>query len=94
MTSLIEIYVAASGFIDLDCQIKNGETYRGSVSITREGLKCKTWKDAREFTYLGSSNHCRNPGSSDHHLGGAWCFTADDKGPFIYDVSHLDICIR
>ena len=42
--------------------------------MTREGLVCRAWDKGGDYTYLGSHNHCRNPGPPDT----PWCFTADD----------------
>ena len=56
------------------------DTYKGNVDVTREGLKCRVWNKRGDYTYLGSYNHCRNPGPQDTpHAGRPWCFTAENK---------------
>ena len=60
--------------VDVECYKDDGETYTGSVGMTREGLVCRAWDKGGDYTYLGSHNHCRNPGPPDT----PWCFTADD----------------
>uniref|UniRef100_A0A8C6SEQ7 trypsin n=1 Tax=Neogobius melanostomus TaxID=47308 RepID=A0A8C6SEQ7_9GOBI len=66
-----------------DCYFRNGETYRGGVSVTVAGEDCLNWNDyfilARvgdpfmrfaDFDGLGYNNHCRNPDGDIR----PWCF--------------------
>ena len=41
-----------------------------------EGVECLPWDDERsEYSQLGSSNYCRNPGPPGYEEEGPWCYT-------------------
>ncbi|KAI8496281.1 hypothetical protein Bbelb_261220 [Branchiostoma belcheri] len=65
------------------CQIGNGASYRGTVSVTSTGKTCQRWDrlfphvhDRTPHNYPSSGleeNYCRNPDGEP----GVWCFTED-----------------
>ncbi|KAI8516879.1 hypothetical protein Bbelb_054600, partial [Branchiostoma belcheri] len=69
------------------CQVGDGETYRGTVSVTDSGKSCQRWDSQTPHAHvypphqpdqqrtLGEEpqNYCRNPDASP----GVWCYTAD-----------------
>ncbi|XP_040923039.1 hyaluronan-binding protein 2-like [Toxotes jaculatrix] len=71
------------GTAPTDCYEGNGETYRGVVSMTEEGVECLDWHSSfimlngedpfrvySDFTGLEYNNHCRNPDGDNK----PWCF--------------------
>ncbi|XP_069374181.1 uncharacterized protein [Paralichthys olivaceus] len=70
-----------------DCYQKDGEFYRGMVSVTAEGEECLDWnayfivqnggdpfKAYAGFDGIGPHNYCRNPDGDDQ----PWCFINKD----------------
>ncbi|XP_035665404.1 uncharacterized protein LOC118408651 [Branchiostoma floridae] len=65
------------------CQIGDGVSYRGTVSVTVTGKTCQRWDsqtphshDTTPANYPSSglvNNYCRNPGD----WTGVWCYTTD-----------------
>ncbi|XP_041672265.1 hyaluronan-binding protein 2-like [Cheilinus undulatus] len=66
-----------------DCYEGNGESYRGNVSMTDDGLECLDWDSSfimangedpfttyANFSGLEDNNHCRNPDGGKK----PWCF--------------------
>uniref|UniRef100_A0A673BG26 Hepatocyte growth factor a n=1 Tax=Sphaeramia orbicularis TaxID=375764 RepID=A0A673BG26_9TELE len=64
----------------IECYEDNGETYRGTLSITRSGIPCADWShhinsgDSHStVSHVGlERNYCRNPDRDKH---GPWCYT-------------------
>ncbi|XP_058479494.1 hepatocyte growth factor a [Solea solea] len=64
----------------IECYEDNGETYRGTLSITRSGIPCANWSrhinsgDSHStVSHVGlEKNYCRNPDRDKH---GPWCYT-------------------
>uniref|UniRef100_A0A8C9Y544 Hepatocyte growth factor a n=1 Tax=Sander lucioperca TaxID=283035 RepID=A0A8C9Y544_SANLU len=59
----------------IECYEDNGETYRGTLSITRSGIPCADWSGDSHSTesHVGlEKNYCRNPDRDKH---GPWCYT-------------------
>uniref|UniRef100_A0A6J0TDQ2 Hepatocyte growth factor n=1 Tax=Pogona vitticeps TaxID=103695 RepID=A0A6J0TDQ2_9SAUR len=69
-----------------NCITGKGASYKGTISITRSGIRCQAWDSTipHEHSFLPSSyrgkdlrgNYCRNPRGEE---GGPWCFTVDPK---------------
>ncbi|GAA6072259.1 plasminogen, partial [Tachysurus ichikawai] len=74
-----------------DCKIGVGEDYRGSISITTEGVTCQAWSaktphmtNFNDMTHPGKgleSNNCRNP---DGDTNGPWCYTMNPEKKWDY----------
>eukprot|EP00058_Branchiostoma_floridae_P001958 XP_002587446.1 hypothetical protein BRAFLDRAFT_100128 [Branchiostoma floridae] len=74
-----------------DCQIGNGASYRGTISVTRTGKTCQHWDSQTPHehgvtpaNYPASGleqNYCRNP---DGDPSGVWCITTDSERPWDY----------
>ncbi|KAK2864309.1 hypothetical protein Q7C36_003463 [Tachysurus vachellii] len=74
-----------------DCKIGIGEDYRGSISITAEGVTCQAWSattphmtNFNDMTHPGKgleSNNCRNP---DGDTNGPWCYTMNTAKKWDY----------
>uniref|UniRef100_A0A3Q4MF52 Hepatocyte growth factor a n=1 Tax=Neolamprologus brichardi TaxID=32507 RepID=A0A3Q4MF52_NEOBR len=66
------------------CYEENGETYRGTLSITRSGIPCADWShhinsgDSHStVSHVGlEKNYCRNPDRDRH---GPWCYTSPNN---------------
>uniref|UniRef100_A0A8C6SI88 trypsin n=1 Tax=Neogobius melanostomus TaxID=47308 RepID=A0A8C6SI88_9GOBI len=86
-----------------DCYFRNGETYRGGVSVTVAGEDCLNWNDyfilARvgdpfmrfaDFDGLGYNNHCRNPDGDIR----PWCFIKKQGNSILnyYHVPFFSCC--
>ncbi|KAG8436197.1 hypothetical protein GDO86_007342 [Hymenochirus boettgeri] len=65
-----------------DCIVGNGDTYRGTVSKTKNGKTCQHWRLKFPHDHKFSlthwpeleENYCRNP---DSDPDGPWCYTTD-----------------
>ncbi|XP_078581991.1 CUB and sushi domain-containing protein 1-like [Branchiostoma floridae x Branchiostoma japonicum] len=77
-----------------DCQVGDGSTYIGTVSVTRTGKTCQRWGSQtphnHDYTHLWhifnpasglEENYCRNPDGS----SGVWCYTMDPS-------TRLELC--
>ncbi|XP_037317318.2 LOW QUALITY PROTEIN: hepatocyte growth factor a [Pungitius pungitius] len=79
-----------------ECYEDNGETYRGTLSITRSGIPCADWShhinsgDSHSTeSHVGlEENHCRNPDRDKH---GPWCYTNPNKR-LAWDYCKLKHC--
>ena len=84
--------------VDVDCYKHVGETYRGIVNVTIEGLECRLWKGYHESILglppIGNHNFCRNLRSIQGYLeaGGPWCFTADEEHTR-WDYCNITKCL-
>nr|XP_044624058.1 hepatocyte growth factor isoform X3 [Equus asinus] len=80
-----------------NCIIGKGGSYKGTVSITKSGIKCQPWNSMipHEHSFLPSSyrgkdlqeNYCRNPRGEE---GGPWCFTSNPE--VRYEVCDIPQC--
>ncbi|KAH0518335.1 Hepatocyte growth factor [Microtus ochrogaster] len=80
-----------------NCIIGKGSSYKGTVSITKSGIKCQPWSSMipHEHSFLPSSyrdkdlqeNYCRNPRGEE---GGPWCFTSNPE--VRYEVCDIPQC--
>ncbi|XP_038597136.1 hepatocyte growth factor isoform X2 [Tachyglossus aculeatus] len=64
-----------------NCIIGKGGSYKGTVSVTKSGIKCQPWDSMipHEHGYRGKDlqeNYCRNPRGEE---GGPWCFTSNPE---------------
>ncbi|XP_053196712.1 hyaluronan-binding protein 2-like isoform X2 [Scomber japonicus] len=84
-----------------DCYEGNGETYRGMVSTTDDGLDCLDWHSNiilmngedpftmySDFTGLEFNNHCRNPDGDER----PWCFFKNKKGRLSWEYCKVKKC--
>ncbi|KAF7246657.1 Hepatocyte growth factor [Varanus komodoensis] len=80
-----------------NCIVGKGGNYKGTISVTKSGIKCQAWNSAipHEHSFLPSSyrgkdlreNYCRNPRGEE---GGPWCFTSN---PMIrHEVCDIPLC--
>ncbi|XP_041672267.1 hyaluronan-binding protein 2-like isoform X2 [Cheilinus undulatus] len=83
-----------------DCYEGNGESYRGSVSMTDDGLECLDWNSYfilangedpfelyADFPGLENNNHCRNPDGDNR----PWCHIKK-KGKLEWDYCKIKKC--
>ncbi|XP_004839817.1 hepatocyte growth factor isoform X1 [Heterocephalus glaber] len=80
-----------------NCIIGKGDSYKGTVSVTKSGIKCQPWSSMipHEHSFLPSSyrgkdlqeNYCRNPRGEE---GGPWCFTS--KPEVRHEVCDIPQC--
>uniref|UniRef100_A0A3Q3JMG9 Hepatocyte growth factor n=1 Tax=Monopterus albus TaxID=43700 RepID=A0A3Q3JMG9_MONAL len=78
------------------CYEDNGETYRGTLSITRSGIPCADWShhinsgDSHStVSHVGlEKNYCRNPDRDKH---GPWCYT-NPNNRLAWDYCKLKQC--
>ncbi|XP_005733531.1 hepatocyte growth factor a isoform X1 [Pundamilia nyererei] len=79
-----------------ECYEENGETYRGTLSITRSGIPCADWShhinsgDSHStVSHVGlEKNYCRNPDRDRH---GPWCYTSPNNR-LAWDYCKLKHC--
>ncbi|XP_070848307.1 hepatocyte growth factor-like [Chaetodon trifascialis] len=80
----------------IECYENNGETYRGTLSITRSGIPCADWShhinsgDSHSTeSHVGlEMNYCRNPDRDKH---GPWCYT-NPNNRLVWDYCKLKHC--
>lgn len=76
------LITSVKNIIEDTCFEGNGESYRGTISITVSGLKCQPWSDQifyRTADYpelVGGHSYCRNPGGKESQ---PWCFTTSQS---------------
>eukprot|EP00058_Branchiostoma_floridae_P019989 XP_002605479.1 hypothetical protein BRAFLDRAFT_92896 [Branchiostoma floridae] len=81
------------------CQVGDGASYRGTVSVTETGKTCQRWdsqtphrhdRTPRNYPAGGLvENYCRNPDGE----SGVWCYTTDPNDRWDYcDVPICDAC--
>ncbi|XP_035683944.1 plasminogen-like [Branchiostoma floridae] len=93
VATVIAVYVvkANPSLSPTDCQIGNGASYRGTVSVTRTGKTCQHWDSQTPHEHVVTpannpasgleQNYCRNP---DGDPSGVWCITTDSERPWDY----------
>ncbi|XP_037552101.1 hepatocyte growth factor-like [Nematolebias whitei] len=80
----------------IECYEDIGETYWGSLSITRSGIPCANWshhinsEDSHStVSHVGLEiNYCRNPDRDKH---GPWCYTSPNNR-LVWDYCKLKQC--
>ncbi|TMS03091.1 Hepatocyte growth factor [Larimichthys crocea] len=80
----------------IECYEDNGESYRGTLSITRSGIPCADWShhinrgDSHSTeSHIGlERNYCRNPDRDKH---GPWCYT-NPNNRLVWDYCKLKHC--
>uniref|UniRef100_A0A8C6U9B6 Hepatocyte growth factor a n=1 Tax=Neogobius melanostomus TaxID=47308 RepID=A0A8C6U9B6_9GOBI len=81
---------------ETECYEETGETYQGTLSITRSGIPCANWTQHIN-RYQGfvpqrsiglQKNYCRNPDKDKH---GPWCYT-NPKTRLSWDYCRLKPC--
>ncbi|XP_068611330.1 hepatocyte growth factor-like [Brachionichthys hirsutus] len=80
----------------LECYENSGDTYRGTLSITRSRIPCAEWShhinsgDSHSTeSHVGlEKNYCRNPDRDKH---GPWCYT-NPNNRLIWDYCKLKRC--
>ena len=77
-------------FYTEDCRKSTTDLkYKGHISNTRNGHRCKYWKAARR--YQGEDeNYCRTPGEDTDNNGGPWCYTSDESRG--WDRCSIPVC--
>ncbi|XP_062837808.1 hepatocyte growth factor isoform X2 [Anolis carolinensis] len=80
-----------------NCIVGKGANYKGTVSVTKSGIRCQAWNSTipHEHSFLPSSyrgkdlrgNFCRNPRGEE---GGPWCFTSNPEKR--YEVCDIPLC--
>ncbi|KAI8490048.1 hypothetical protein Bbelb_321180 [Branchiostoma belcheri] len=79
------------------CQVGDGTTYRGTVSVTKRGKTCQRWDSQTPHGHTRTAanhpasgleqNYCRNPDGE----SGVWCYTTDPNTTWDYcDVPLCD----
>ncbi|XP_034018825.1 hepatocyte growth factor-like [Thalassophryne amazonica] len=79
-----------------ECYQGNGESYRGTLSITRSGIPCADWSEHinsgdshSTVSHVGlEKNYCRNPDQDKH---GPWCYT-NPNTRLAWDYCKLKPC--
>ncbi|KAG8005603.1 Hepatocyte growth factor [Nibea albiflora] len=82
----------------IECYEDNGESYRGTLSITRSGIPCADWShhinrgDSHSTeSHVGlERNYCRNPDRDRH---GPWCYT-NPNNRLVWDYCKLKHYLR
>ena len=60
-----------------DCRSSETDPrYKGHISTTRNGHKCKDWKYA-SYHRGEEHNYCRTPGGDTDNAGGPWCYISN-----------------
>ena len=59
----------------------HGQTYNGTISVTRSGKACQSWGSLLP----GAENYCRNPGQV---VSSPWCYTDDTK----WEYCDVPVC--
>ncbi|XP_062837809.1 hepatocyte growth factor isoform X3 [Anolis carolinensis] len=75
-----------------NCIVGKGANYKGTVSVTKSGIRCQAWNSTipHEHSYRGKDlrgNFCRNPRGEE---GGPWCFTSNPEKR--YEVCDIPLC--
>lgn len=83
---------------NLECYIRQGQSYRGYRNVTQNGIPCQAWNrrephshpyDPESFHNAGLlKNYCRNP--SDSNRNRPWCYTLSKDIP--WDYCNVDKC--
>ena len=86
---------------DIICKLTGtGQTYRGTLNVTKDGLACQRWDTQHphqhtrnndvmfpDDTVSDAENYCRNP---DDEPFGPWCYTEDPNVRWNY--CEIDDC--
>uniref|UniRef100_H3DNH7 trypsin n=1 Tax=Tetraodon nigroviridis TaxID=99883 RepID=H3DNH7_TETNG len=84
-----------------DCYVGNGETYRGAVSMTDDGLECLNWNSyfivtngedpySRYSDFDGlEENYCRNPDGDKK----PWCYFKQ-QNRLMWDYCNVQMCTQ
>ncbi|KAI8509876.1 hypothetical protein Bbelb_123040 [Branchiostoma belcheri] len=78
------------------CQVGDGATYRGTVSVTKRGKTCQRWDSQTPHGHTRTAanhpasgleqNYCRNPDGE----SGVWCYTTDPNT--MWDYCGVPLC--
>jgi len=82
-----------------NCYIDKPTEYKGTVSVTEQGVECQRWSShtPHQHTHLGNeafhgerypSNYCRSPNKSGWEGDRPWCFTTDPNIRWQYCDVH------
>ncbi|XP_078679936.1 plasminogen-like isoform X2 [Branchiostoma floridae x Branchiostoma belcheri] len=82
-----------------DCQVGDGQSYRGTISVTKTGLTCQRWDRQTPHSHYWTpenypsagleQNYCRNP---DGNEPGVWCYTMDPSIKYRWDFCDVPVC--